>query len=254
MKHDILERTTDAAPGFPEKNKRTLLVVDSDAANLKYTTGLLTRFSYYVRPARTAKEATEAALVTVPSLIVTTLDLKDSHGLDFIQDLRKHPGIADVPFIVLRRQGDLVGEKRSLEMGAKDCLYHPVAPEKLYVAVQTATEIRPRQNIRLKTTLPVTVDGTSEDGLTTLDLSERGMFLHAREPVPPNTQLSLRFNIQNETIPVEARVVYSYKTPGGPHLQPGMGLEFVRITPRSQELIRRFVKAEITRGITPTSA
>lgn len=240
------------SPSAAMDNKRMLLVVDSDVSNLKYTTGLLTRFNYYARPAKSAKEATETALTSVPSLILTTLELKDTHGLDFIQELRKNPGVEEIPFIALRRQGDLVGEKRSLEMGAKDCLYHPVNPEKLYVAVQTATEKKPRKHIRLKTMLPVKVDEMPGEGLKTLDLSERGMFLHATDPVPPNTRLSVRFELQGETIPVAARVVYSLKTPGGPYLQPGMGLEFVTISPRSQELVRRFVKAEITRGIAPS--
>lgn len=248
---------TDSAADSLHPKKNFLLVADSDAHSLRYTAGLLKRFGYQACAARSAPEAMELALVAAPALIITALDLKGIDGLELIQQLRKNPGLAAVPFIALRRQGDLAGEKRSRELGACDCLYQPIVPEKLYLSVQTATETRPRRCIRLNTTLPVTVTNMPPEsfaGASTLDLSEGGMFLRCAEPVDANTELSLQFNLQGDTIPVDAKVAYSYRTPGGPYLQPGMGLEFVRITLGARELIRRFVRNEVTRDIAPLNA
>jgi CheY-like chemotaxis protein len=247
----------DSAADALNSAKRFLLVVDSDAQNLRYLSGLLKRFGYQTCAAKSAQEAVEMALVATPALMITALDLKGVDGLTLMQDLRKNPGLGAVPFIGLRRQGDLAGEKRCRELGASDCLYQPVAPEKLYVSVQTATEVRPRKCIRLKTTLPVKVTNhlpENFENASTLDISEAGMFLRCAEPVEANSRLQLNFNLQGDTIPAEAKVIYSYRTPGGPYLQPGMGLEFTKIAPGARELIRRFVRSEITRDIAPVNA
>jgi CheY-like chemotaxis protein len=239
------------------RKRRLVMVVDSDTHNLFYTSTLLKRFDYPIDTAKTAREAIDKATVMVPSLIITAWELEDMHGLDFVRSLKKDPGTAAVPFIALRRQGDLQGEKQCLELGACDCLYQPVAPERLYLAVQTATEISPRKNIRLKANLPVKVESSPGDGLKyscTSDVSENGMFLQSAEPAPVKTQLSLQVNIECFQIPVQGLVVYSYRTSGGQYLDPGMGLEFNRIAPGDQELIRRFVRNEITRGIAPGNA
>jgi len=253
----MAERRLKNLSDVSDRKNRLLLVVDSDVANLSYTSTLLKRFDYQTSTAGTAKEAFQIATVSVPSLIIVSLDLKDMHGLELMRDLRKNPSTAAVPFIALRRSGDLLGEKQSLELGAADCFYHPVAAERLYQAVQTATENRPRACIRLRTTHPVRVQDLLLDGIegaSTLDLSERGMFLRTTEPAVVNTRLSLHLDLNGHPIPLESVVIYSYRTAGGPYLQPGMGLEFVRISPRDQALIRQFVKTEVTRGIMPGQA
>jgi hypothetical protein len=68
------------------------------------------------------------------------------------------------------------------------------------------------------------------------------------------TRLALQISIECYQIPVEASVVYSYRTSGGKSLHPGMGLEFNGIAPGDQELIRRFVRNEITRDLAPENA
>jgi CheY-like chemotaxis protein len=251
------QRTSPLSDIANHKKKRLLMVVDSDTHNLAYTAALLKRLDYPIDTAKTAREAIDRATVMVPSLIITALELEDMRGLDFARSLKKNPGLAAVPFITLRRQGDLQGEKQSLELGACECLYSPVAPERLYLAIQTATEIKPRKNIRLKTNIPVKVDSSPGDGLRyscTSDLSERGMFLHSAEPAPEKTRLSLQVNIECYQIPVEASVVYSYRTSGGKSFLPGMGLEFNGIASGDREIIRRFVRDEITRDIAPGNA
>jgi len=253
----MVELKTSPVSDTANRKRRLIMVVDSDADNLVYTSTILKRFDYPTDTAKTAKEALDRAAATAPSLIITALGLNDMHGLDLMRNLKKDPGTAAVPVIALRRQGDLQGEKCSLELGACDCLYQPVAPEKLYLAVQSATETRPRKNIRLKTTMPVKVDGlpvTDSKSTYASDLSERGMFLQCAEPAAVNTRLSLQIDLNGHSIPVQAAVVYSYRTPGGSYLQPGMGLEFNRIAPNDQELIRRYVRNEITRGIAPGNA
>lgn len=250
----MAELGKNAASDQSDKKSRFLLVVDSDANNLYYTSMLLQRFNYQIKAVATAAEALVLAEVAAPSLIITALGLRDMHGLDLIRRLKQDPGIAGVPFIALLRQGNLIQERRCFELGATDCLGQPVSPDLLFRAVQAAVETTPRAYIRIRTQLPVTVNNLQIDrpgGACVSVLSERGMFLRTTSMAAVNTRLSFELALNDVFITAEAVVLYSYPTGGGPYHEPGMGLEFVWIAPRDRELIRQFIRNEVTRGIAP---
>jgi c-di-GMP-binding flagellar brake protein YcgR len=135
-----------------------------------------------------------------------------------------------------------------------NCLNKPISAELLYRAVQAATQERPRTNMRIRTIQPVqvhTTPGPSCDAAHTLDLSEQGMFLRTMKPAPEQSRLSIRINLNGLIIAAEAVVVYNCAQNSGPYKESGMGLEFTRIAPKDQELIRRFIGSEVLRGIMP---
>lgn len=240
-----------------DRKNRFLLVLDSDVNNLSYLSSILQRFDYHVFTATSAREAVDALTTIVPSLIITSLDVKDMDGLKLMQAIRKTRETAAVPFIAVTKQGDLVEETRSFLHGAADCLEQPVSADRLYRAVQTIVESAPRTSIRIRMLLPVKVISAPPgvpERLCTLDLSERGMFLSCPEPPDVNTRLNLLINLHGQRIPVDAAVLHSDQTGEGPYQEPGMGVAFVRIAPEDQELIRQFIASDIMRGIEPVDA
>jgi CheY-like chemotaxis protein len=248
------ENTRSSASGGHDRNSRFMLVVDSDANNLFYTSMLLQRFDYRICMAATAEEALQMVTVAVPSLVITALDLKGMNGIELMQQLAQNPGTAAIPVIVLTRQGDLIGDKRCREAGAADCLDKPVLAEQLFWAVEAAVETTPRTSIRIRTRLPVTVNNmplVDVEGACVSVLSEHGMFLRTQRPAPANTRLSLQIGLNDRLIAIEAVVRSSYRTGEGPYNEPGMGLQFVRTSSKDQELIRQFIRNEVTRGIKP---
>ena len=240
--------------GGPDRNIRFLLVVDSDANNLFYTSMLLQRFDYCISMAATAEEALAMVSVAAPALVITSLDLKGMNGLEFMRRLGQNPGTAAVPVIVLTTQDDLIGDKRCREAGATDCLEKPVLAEQLFRAVEAAVETTPRMSIRIRTNLPVTVSNmplVELEGACVSVLSEHGMFLRTLRPAPIDTRLSLQISLNDRVIALDAVVRSSYRTGGGPYNEPGMGLQFVRTSSQDQEIIRQFIRNEVTRGIKP---
>jgi CheY-like chemotaxis protein len=238
----------------PDRKKRYLLIIDSDTQNLFYLSMLLTRFDFKTDIAKTAHEAFVGATTTTPSLIITALELKDMHGLNLITLLRKNPKTTNIPFIALRGKEDALGEQYCFSVGAADCLVKPVSAELLYRAVQRALENRPRATMRIRTIQPVKVDTApfdSRTGLHTLDLSERGIFLRTVKPAPENALLSLKINLNGMIIAGEARVIYTCPPCKGPYHEPGMGLQFTYLAPNDMELLRNFIKNEVTRGLVP---
>jgi len=240
--------------GGLDRNVRYLLVVDSDANNLFYTSMLLQRFDYRISMAATAEEALAMVSIAAPALVITSLDLKGMNGLEFMLRLGQNPGTVAVPVIVLTAQGDLIGDKRCREAGVTDCLEKPVLAEQLFRAVEAAVETTPRMSIRIRTNLPVTVSNmplVELEGACVSVLSEHGMFLRTLRPAPIDTRLSLQISLNDRVIALDAVVRSSYRTGGGPYNEPGMGLQFVRTSSQNQEIIRQFIRNEVTRGIKP---
>jgi CheY-like chemotaxis protein len=248
------ENIRSTASDGNDRNSRFMLVVESDANNLFYTSMLLQRFDFRICMASSAEEALAMIPVAVPSLVITALDLKGMNGLELMQKLARNPATAAVPVIILTKQGDLVGDKRCREAGASDCLDKPVLAEQIFRAVEAAIETTPRSSIRIRTRLPVTVNNMpllDVEGACVSVLSEHGMFLRTLRPAPPDTRLSLQIALNDRIITIEAVVRSSYQIGGGPYNEPGMGLQFVRTSPHDQEIIRQFIRNEVTRGITP---
>jgi CheY-like chemotaxis protein len=241
----------ETTPYGLDRRSRFLLVVDSDANNRYYLSMVLQRLEYHISTAMSGEEALAIAAVAPPALIITALDIKGMNGLDLIQQLAQ---VVTSPIIAIRKQGDLLGEKRSLALGAGACLSSPISLEQLYQAVQAAIETTPRANIRIRASLSVGVNEQPLDGRPgphAVVLSERGMFLPTGNPASVDTRLSLQIELNNHWIEVEAVTLYSHRTTGGPYQEPGMGVEFTRIAAKDQERIRQFIRNEVTRGIMP---
>lgn len=232
---------------------RFVLVVDSDANSLYYTSMLLQRFHYKTVSAATAREALTIAAVKSPALVVFALSLRDQSGLELVQQFRQRHGAA-TRFIALRKHDDRIGEQDCLDVGVSSCVSRPVSVEDLYRAVQAALEKTPRTNIRIRTLLPVQACKTPHaclDNACTTDLSERGMFVRTEKPAPAQTTFCCSLLLYGQTVEIDAAVLYKKQSSGGPYQEPGMGVAFTRIAQKDQELIRRFIRNEITRGIAP---
>jgi CheY-like chemotaxis protein len=239
--------------GGTKQQPRFVVLVNSDVHLLFSLAMLLQRFSYHVCTAKTGEEALEVITVAVPSLVITELVLPGMSGLDLLNRLRKDPRTQAVPVIALTGDGASEVEMRSVRAGFAACLQRPVATEELYRVVQKAVEPTPRSNIRVYTRLPVTVNGVALDcggGECASVLSEHGMYIRTLAPASVNTVIALSFTLNGRMISLEAVVLYRHRFGEGPFGEPGMGLKFLRMSTEDQEHIRRFIRDEITQGIT----
>jgi CheY-like chemotaxis protein len=233
------------------ESDRYILVADGEPNSLFYTSMLLRRFDYFVSMATTSGEAFEMIAVALPSLVIIAETIRDMSGLKFIEELRKNARTSDVPFIAMTRADNLLDIQRFSKLGAADCLHLPLSADDLYQAVQRTIETTPRTHMRVRTFLPLKVNNISlncPEGVCTTDISELGMFVRMKDPYDADTRLGLEIELEGRSVAIEAKVIYSYRTNDGPYHEPGMGLEFVKITPQDQGLIRRYIRDEITSG------
>lgn len=238
-----------------EEMNRFVVVVDGDTNDLVYTAILLQRFDFQVCTSRSAAEALEMTAVMPPVLVVTSQEVQDMSGYDLVLRLRLDPRTSEVPVIVLSHTGDMLMAQRFREAGVAACLDKPVQVETLYTAVQAAVS-KPRKNLRIATELPVTVNGvllSSNAGECATVISEHGMYIRTLKPAARGARVAITILVKNKIIPVETMVLYTYGHLQGLFKEPGMGLEFVRITPEDRELIRQYIREEITQGVAPSS-
>lgn len=236
----------------PSGRRRFLLVVDSDVKELFYTSTLLQRLQYNIWTAQSAAEALELATIAVPDLIVISQFLDDLPGLELIQQLRRIEQVRRTPLVVLTGKTDPANERDCLFAGALTCLSVPVQAEDLYRVLQVAIEPMPRMNIRINTSLSVTVNGQTVEctaGECASVLSEHGLYVRTLDPHPLNTKLPVQLNLAGRTIAADTVVIYSHQGGDDPTDEPGMGLQFTRISREDQKHIRLFIRDELTRDI-----
>jgi CheY-like chemotaxis protein len=226
--------------------KQFLLVVDSDAGNLHYTSKLLEKFQYKVWTTGNGAEAIEIANTAMPALVVTADRLTDMAGVDLVRKFRR------VPVIVLNEKRDPTEQRTCLAAGAATCLGKPVSVEDLYRVVQVAIEPLPRMHVRINTKLPVTIKNKTvncEDGGCARALSENGVYIKIAHPFPRRTKLPLQIFLNDGPISVDAEVIYTLPTDSRSNQAAGMGMQFVQIANRDRERLRFFIRDQIAEGI-----
>ncbi len=247
------QNTTPRTTG--EREKRLLVVVDSEASHLYYTSMLLQRLDYDLQTAKTAEDALEIVDMASPALVLTEAVLKGTSGTELLAKIKRNPRTFSMPVIILTASRDAAIKEVCQKDGCAAYLWKPVEPDTLYAAVQKATESLPRQYIRLNTCLNVLV-GEEKDAASSVigdyvtALSEQGMFVSTSKPKPVGLSVPITIFLEESKIRVEGMVLYSFDRGKGPLKTPGMGIKFARINPEDQAVIRSFIKREITKGLT----
>ncbi len=75
------------------------------------------------------------------------------------------------------------------------------------------------------------------------DLSAMGIFIQTHTPHPPGTFLNLRFRPPGgPQIDVEGRVIWVNQPHGAESINPGMGVQFVDLTPAQRDQVMHLVR------------
>jgi Tfp pilus assembly protein PilZ len=94
---------------------------------------------------------------------------------------------------------------------------------------------------------------SAEEEVFLVDLGLAGVFVEKEKPIAIGEVVVIRFPLPGNAIPITAacRVAWRHgqgEPPRSPSLPPGMGLQFVEISPGDQERLRRHVVDYLRRG------
>ncbi len=126
--------------------KTRVLVVDDEAAILKFLRPALAANDYDVLTAGNIAEATKRIAAEEPDIVVLDLGLPDGDGKDVIRTVREW---SDVPIVVLSAREREAEKIEALDLGADDFINKPFGVGELMARIRTA--LRHRMQRRAET-------------------------------------------------------------------------------------------------------
>lgn len=128
--------------------KTRVLVVDDEAAILRFLKPALEANNYEMASAGTAAEAIKRIAAETPDIVLLDLGLPDGDGKDVIRRAREW---SDVPIVVLSAREREAEKIESLDLGADDYVNKPFNVGELMARMRTAL----RHRLQRKAEIPV---------------------------------------------------------------------------------------------------
>lgn len=101
---------------------KKILVIEDDKFLRKVINKKLSREKYQVIEAVDGEQGLRAVKEKKPDLVLLDLVLPGVDGFEVLARMKKNPGLAKIPVIILSNLGGRDEIKKGLEMGAKDYL------------------------------------------------------------------------------------------------------------------------------------
>ncbi len=127
--------------------KQQLLVVDSDARNLRVMEMTLKKAGFTVTTAIHGKDAREKVQISKPDLVLCNTHLPELDGFELCRLLKQDPGFGETPFIFFTGEKSLAFKLKGLEVGADDVLTHPIYMQELVMRVRVAVQRKDKERL-----------------------------------------------------------------------------------------------------------
>ncbi len=113
-------------------NKKTVLCVDDNAANLRLLEGMFKMRSHLqVLSAATPEEGLELALAHHPDLILLDISMPRLDGYEVLARLRQHATLTNTPIVAVTAKAQLLDRMKGLALGFNDYVTKPIDVQSL---------------------------------------------------------------------------------------------------------------------------
>ena len=129
--------------GKPEPG--TVLVVDDDEDSRRLISHLLKREGYTVQLADSGKAALSALRRKDVDVVLLDVMMPEMDGFAVCRELKKAPGTATLPVILLTARDDIETRATGMNLGVSEFLAKPVNKAELFQRIQTQIEARQRE-------------------------------------------------------------------------------------------------------------
>ncbi len=117
-----------------------VLAVDDDPSILKLIEMILLREGFSVTTCIDAQDALIYLQTTLPDIVVSDMRMPSLSGLEFLQEIRKDPRLAQVPFLFLSSYAERADVRSGMMFGADDYLAKPFQAKELVEAIRVRLE------------------------------------------------------------------------------------------------------------------
>jgi uncharacterized protein (TIGR02266 family) len=208
---------------------------------------LLNRIWYSPVLAKTPSEGIRLAQTTRFSLVLYDADVSDLELWPAIDVLKQDPAFKDIPLVVFITNDDARVSESLLARGCAAVLTKPLDLAIVY-GVLGRLSGEPRSTFRVPVKMRVEIDeGAPEQVLTSVNISEGGLYLRTIEPLPGGTVLRVKFTLPHDSVAIECTVEVVRVLPLGAQLEvePGMGMRFLGMADENLRRIRNYIQWEM---------
>lgn len=113
-------------------NKKTVLCIDDNAANLRLLEGMFKMRSHLqVLSAATPEEGLELAISHHPDLILLDISMPRLDGYEVLSRLRQHATLTHTPIVAVTAKAQLLDRMKGLALGFNDYVTKPIDVQNL---------------------------------------------------------------------------------------------------------------------------
>lgn len=232
--------------------KKSVLVVDDSPTFLMYTALLLKRMGFEVIPVGSGKEAVRLTRLMLPDAVMLNVHLPEFDGFKTLESLKADKRISRIPVIMVSVDSSEETIQKCKGIGCADYLTKPLKIDRLHESLQNCLFMnsgRPRKHLRalLNERVTISCDGYCHDFYTE-NLSEKGMYLRGRNPLPVGSEVKVELPVKNAgKLSLNGTVIYTKSlSPGHPFKIPiGMAVEFKDMASGDSEMLREYVAEAI---------
>lgn len=230
--------------------KKKVLVTDDDQGHITRISSLLNKMGFNTVPAESGGEAIKLSKIMSPDLILLDMNMPEMSGLEALSILREDPRIADVPVVMISSSVDTAMADLCTNLGCFDHLLKPIDIDELNLVLQKHL-FRPhgqrRENLRVSFGGKVELThGGHRENLYCKSLSEGGLYLKRKEPLPVGSEAHARIFLDEiNHLDFECTVIYNNPHQGA-DIPPGMALEFISPSDESVRALSEFIHKILT--------
>ncbi|HEX9507192.1 MAG TPA: DUF4388 domain-containing protein, partial [Myxococcales bacterium] len=127
--------------------KQQLLVVDSDARNLRVMEVSLKKAGFTVTTAIHGKDALEKVQISKPDLVLSNTHLPELDGFELCRILKQDSRFGGTPFIFFTGEKSVAFKLKGLGLGADDFLIQPIYMQELVMRVRVAVQRKDKERL-----------------------------------------------------------------------------------------------------------
>ncbi len=239
-----------------EFRKKKIIIADDSHTHLMYMGIILKRMGFTVIPAENGLEVLKLLKLVEPDLVMLDVIMDGIGGGALLNSIKADAHTSHIPVIMVSQDTSPETIKRCRELGCSAYLSKPVKIDGLHEVLQehvfSSPETR-RRHVRVPfcRKVLITCNGSSDE-LYAETLSEGGMYVRKREPLPVGTDVEVTLPFDENGTPVRLRgvVVYTKGLFGSVFkYPPGMAIEFKGVKEAETGVLRNYVEKELARDI-----
>lgn len=119
-----------------------ILIIDDEEDMRSVVASMLEAEGFSTRQAPSAEDGLVMIRKACPDIIISDINMERMTGFDFLEEVRKDPATAGVPFIFITGVGGRITYRHGMELGADDFLEKPFSRDELLASVRTRLRAR----------------------------------------------------------------------------------------------------------------